>query len=88
VTKKRRRFAEPEKGGVAEWSIASVLKTEVGKLTVGSNPTPSASLALGPARTGSLENTRPKLAFTAEDKERFHENFPNPATRVGGFLNR
>ena len=28
-------------GGVAEWSIASVLKTEVGKLTVGSNPTPS-----------------------------------------------
>ena len=31
-------------GGVAEWSIASVLKTEVGKLTVGSNPTPSAIL--------------------------------------------
>lgn len=27
MTKKRRRFAEPEKGGVAEWSIASVLKT-------------------------------------------------------------
>ena len=32
------------KGGVAEWSIASVLKTEVGQLTVGSNPTPSALL--------------------------------------------
>ncbi len=30
-------------GGVAEWSIASVLKTEVGQPTVGSNPTPSAN---------------------------------------------
>ena len=29
-------------GGVVEWSIASVLKTEVLKGTVGSNPTPSA----------------------------------------------
>jgi len=27
---------------VAEWSMASVLKTEVGKPTVGSNPTLSA----------------------------------------------
>ena len=29
-------------GEVAEWSMASVLKTEVGKPTVGSNPTLSA----------------------------------------------
>lgn len=30
-------------GGVVEWSIAPVLKTGVGKPTVGSNPTPSAN---------------------------------------------
>ena len=32
-------------GEVAEWSIASVLKTEDGKLSVGSNPTLSASFS-------------------------------------------
>lgn len=31
-------------GGLAEWSIASVLKTEGGKTSVGSNPTPSSKL--------------------------------------------
>src|SRR5688500_5529646 len=30
------------RGGVAEWTNASVLKTDVGQPTVGSNPTPSA----------------------------------------------
>jgi hypothetical protein len=30
-------------GGVAEWSIASVLKTEEAQVSVGSNPTPSVS---------------------------------------------
>ena len=29
-------------GGVAEWSNAPVLKTDVAQVTVGSNPTPSA----------------------------------------------
>ncbi len=33
---------ESRSGGVAEWTIAAVLKTAVGKPTVGSNPTPSA----------------------------------------------
>ena len=32
-----------KKGGVAEWSIASVLKTEEPQGSVGSNPTPSAT---------------------------------------------
>lgn len=34
-------------GGVAEWSIASVLKTEEAQASVGSNPTPSANFAAG-----------------------------------------
>ncbi len=43
-SRKPQMIEDQTNGGVAEWSIASVLKTEVGKLTVGSNPTPSASL--------------------------------------------
>ncbi len=31
------------RGGVSEWLKETVLKTVVGRLTVGSNPTPSAS---------------------------------------------
>ncbi len=34
-----------QQGGVAEWSNAPVLKTDVPQGTVGSNPTPSAILA-------------------------------------------
>ena len=39
-----------EHGEVAEWSMASVLKTEVGKPTVGSNPTLSAIKTLDKQR--------------------------------------
>ena len=32
-------------GGVAEWSIAAVLKTAEAQVSVGSNPTPSANFS-------------------------------------------
>jgi hypothetical protein len=41
----------PVPGGVAEWSNALVLKTSVGQLTVGSNPTPSATLIISRLRS-------------------------------------
>jgi hypothetical protein len=37
-----RRWKETRNGGMAEWFKAPVLKTGVGQLTVGSNPSPSA----------------------------------------------
>jgi hypothetical protein len=37
-----RRWKEARNGGMAEWFKAPVLKTGVGQLTVGSNPSPSA----------------------------------------------
>jgi len=45
-------------GGVAEWSIASVLKTEVGQPTVGSNPTPSAIVQHDPRKSFSFKGLR------------------------------
>src|SRR6185295_4029210 len=40
---RRQQLARP--GGVAEWSIAAVLKTAGPRGLVGSNPTPSATIA-------------------------------------------
>src|SRR5688572_23127556 len=56
-------------GGVAEWTNASVLKTDVGQPTVGSNPTPSASLAV---RTGRRYTPRfvARLASTSDPGSR------------------
>ena len=47
------------RGGVAEWTIAAVLKTAVARATVGSNPTPSASEARLPATATSPWHSRP-----------------------------
>jgi hypothetical protein len=47
-------------GGMAEWTMAAVLKTVVAQVTVGSNPTPSADLykrrfiMLGRCQSGRL----------------------------------
>ncbi len=47
-------------GGMAEWTIAAVLKTVVGQLTGGSNPSPSVVMRLL-ARGGARVDDRSRL---------------------------
>ena len=56
-------------GEVAEWSIASVLKTEVGQPTVGSNPTLSANKSL------TVQGLQPESRLTL-DCTRLHQKAP------------
>ena len=46
------RPSKTESGGVREWSKRAVLKTAEAKVSVGSNPTPSANSHCGLCRFG------------------------------------
>lgn len=49
-------------GGVAEWSIAPVLKTGDPQGSVGSNPTSSAHITIGMVAVWFVPSTRPSEA--------------------------
>jgi hypothetical protein len=73
-------------GGVVEWSIAPVLKTGVGKPTVGSNPTPSANTPARYSRAGvmAFPGGREPLRSTGFERRGEHreQNIPSAQRKL------
>ena len=78
-------------GGMAEWTIAAVLKTVNPSRFVGSNPTPSANLAAFPIKQSNLSAfpRRPKSGYTSRPPAlRRSPSLPAIPPRACGHIHR